>query len=227
MDFSDKMIFGLEFFARMISHKPNFKETSDKLLQMTKRPVPPCFYDWGRLTPCVQVPAVGKRRMTTSLKKYNWLAELESNVIAEQLTAAEWELFVNIEPRDFMQHALGKRKIENSLSRAVGHFNFLSALVKTLILIQETPDYRAQVIIKFIKVARHLRACNNFHTLMAVMNGVDHSSIRRLKDTMKIVRNSASSEIFESLKKLLSSKDDYEVYRQALESSGLPCIPYM
>jgi hypothetical protein len=221
------MIFGLEFFAKMIAQHSSFRKVSDRLVFLCKLPAQPQFYDWGHLIPSNEPTSVGKRRITANVKKYNWLADLDSIVIAEQLTVTEWDLFVQIEPRDFMQHAMGKNKYENTLSKAVGHFNFISSLVKTLVLIQETPEYRAQVIVKFIKVAKHLRSRNNFHTLMAVINGVDHSSIRRMKQTMKIVKGSSSNESFDTLKRILSSKDDYELYRQMLETSGLPCIPYM
>ncbi|KHN82251.1 Ras guanyl-releasing protein 3 [Toxocara canis] len=81
------------------------------------------------------------------------------------------------------------------LERSISIFNSLSNWVQCMILNKGTPAERAEIIRKFVNVAKHLRKLNNFNTLMAVIGGVTHSNIARLSKTSSAL----SAEIKKSL----------------------------
>lgn len=237
-DFNEKMQFTLGFIGKLISLNQKFVHASQVLIERSNMALEPHYYDWGTFK-LLSEPIVEPVQNLTPERKFNWLADLDTDLIAEQLTAAEWQFFIAItvnhfnKPRDMLQFVFGKRKVSNSLSKAVDHFNFISSMyrkltrVATLILIQDTPEYRCQVITKFIKIARHLRACNNYHTLMAVLNGLEQPSIRRLAQTQNLVSKHKFFDDFVCLKALMSEDQNYSLYRASLDMSNLPCIPYI
>jgi hypothetical protein len=156
-DFNSRMQFGLQYLGHLISNNNslNFLEKEWKLM-----PKKPQCYDYGKLEFTESPTDTSKHVFSGNWKKFNWIADLESNIIAEHFTAMEWEFFAEIDvrifvykTRDFIQHAAGTR-VSSNLTRAIDHFNFMSSLVKTLILIQSTPEFMAQVILKFISIAR-------------------------------------------------------------------------
>uniref|UniRef100_A0A1I7XNA5 Phorbol-ester/DAG-type domain-containing protein n=1 Tax=Heterorhabditis bacteriophora TaxID=37862 RepID=A0A1I7XNA5_HETBA len=69
------------------------------------------------------------------------------------------------------------------LERSISVFNNLSNWVQCMVLSKPTPKERADIVIKFINVGKHLRRLCNFNTLMAVIGGITHSNISRLSKT--------------------------------------------
>jgi hypothetical protein len=62
---------------------------------------------------------------------------------------------------------------------------------------------------------------------MAILNGINHASVARLKKTIEIVKNDPLYKDLIGLRSMVSSNDDYSQYRLNLKSSSMPCIPYM
>ena len=65
--------------------------------------------------------------------------------------------------------------------------NRLSFFIGSIILIYDKPEERVAVLQKIIHIAKDLRKFNNFHTLMAVIAGLNTSSISRLKKTFDLL----------------------------------------
>ncbi|KAJ3326302.1 hypothetical protein HDV06_000178 [Boothiomyces sp. JEL0866] len=225
-DFDDKMRYTLKFLSKRIALDESFLDISERMKEKSKKPLELCEYDFGFLDRTSNEPAAATKHEIVG-GKINWIAEIDSDIIAKQLTLYEWDIFIAINPRDFLQHQRGKSKPNTALAKAIQHFNFISSLVKTLILVQETLEARTQVLLKFIKIAKNLRTTNNFNTLMAVMGGLNHSSITRLHKTHEAARSYSLYEDFISLQRLVTGNNGYFAYRQALNISNLPCIPYI
>ncbi|VDM40634.1 unnamed protein product [Toxocara canis] len=113
------------------------------------------------------------------------------------------------------------------LERSISIFNSLSNWVQCMILNKGTPAERAEIIRKFVNVAKHLRKLNNFNTLMAVIGGVTHSNIARLSKTSSAL----SAEIKKDLAaftQLLSTQSNFAHYRRVLnETENCFRIPIM
>ncbi|XP_023393562.1 ras guanyl-releasing protein 3 [Pteropus vampyrus] len=106
--------------------------------------------------------------------------------------------------------------LENNptLERSIALFNGISKWVQLMVLSKPTPQQRAEVITKFINVAKKLLQLKNFNTLMAVVGGLSHSSISRLKET----HSHLSSEVtknWNEMTELVSSNGNYCNYRKA------------
>uniref|UniRef100_A0A0M3HXV6 Ras guanyl-releasing protein 3 n=1 Tax=Ascaris lumbricoides TaxID=6252 RepID=A0A0M3HXV6_ASCLU len=113
------------------------------------------------------------------------------------------------------------------LERSISIFNSLSNWVQCMILSKGTPAERAEIITKFVSVAKHLRKLNNFNTLMAVIGGVSHSNIARLSKTTSALSPDIKKDLA-SLTQLLSTQSNFAHYRAALnETANCFRIPVM
>jgi len=98
-----------------------------------------------------------------------------------------------------------------------------------MILGETTPKKRSKIIIKFIKIAKMLQQSHNFNTLMAVLSALLSTSVSRLAQTQKYVVEKGKDAFtsLQELNRLMSSEKSFKIYRQALKSSELPCVPYL
>ncbi|XP_066559864.1 RAS guanyl-releasing protein 4 isoform X2 [Amia ocellicauda] len=139
---------------------------------------------------------------------------MEPCELAEHLSYLEFKNFCRVSYRDYQSYVLRGSVRENpALERSVTLCNGVSQWVQLMILSRHTPQQRAQVFTKFIHVAQRLRALQNFSTLMAVIGGLCHSAISRLKDTANLLPPEVTKTLSE-LTELLSSCSNYSTYRR-------------
>lgn len=112
------------------------------------------------------------------------------------------------------------------MERSVALCNGISQWVQLMVLNRPTPQLRAEVFIKFIHVAQKLHQLQNFNTLMAVIGGLCHSSISRLKETTSHVPHDIHK-VFNELTELLSSYRNYDNYRRAYSECNNFKIPIL
>ncbi|XP_060918495.1 RAS guanyl-releasing protein 1-like isoform X2 [Labrus mixtus] len=140
---------------------------------------------------------------------------LEPSELAEHLTFLEFKSFCRITFMDFQNYILNCcMKDIPAMERSITLCNGISQWVQLMVLSRPTAQLRAEVFTKFIHVAQNLHLMHNYNTLMAVVGGLCHSSISRLKDTTSHV----SCEVTKALNEmtdLLSSCRNYDNYRQA------------
>ncbi|CAI5452516.1 unnamed protein product [Caenorhabditis angaria] len=103
------------------------------------------------------------------------------------------------------------------LERSISVFNNLSNWVQCMILNKTTPKERAEILVKFVHVAKHLKKINNFNTLMSVVGGITHSTIARLAKTHAVLSNDIKRDL-NNLTNLLSAQHNFSEYRKALEA---------
>lgn len=82
--------------------------------------------------------------------------------------------------------------------------------------------YAASVLTPF----QHLRALNNFSSLMAIVAGLNNSAVLRLKKTLVDVP-ADSLKLYQEYEALMKSEANYRTYREALRAATPPCIPYL
>lgn len=110
------------------------------------------------------------------------------------------------------------------LERSICVFNNLTDWVQCMILNKTSPKDRAEVLVKFVIVAKHLRKMNNFNTLMAVIGGISHSTIARLAKTHAHLSTDVKKELAQ-LTCLVSAQHNFSEYRKALTSCHSFKIP--
>ncbi|KAL1783059.1 ras guanyl-releasing protein 3 [Sigmodon hispidus] len=165
-------------------------------------------YDWMRRV--TQRKKVSKKGKACLLFDH-----LEPIELAEHLTFLEHKSFRRISFTDYQSYVIhGCLENNPTLERSIALFNGISKWVQLMVLSKPSPQQRAEVITKFINVAQKLLQLKNFNTLMAVVGGLSHSSISRLKET----HSHLSSEVtknWDEMTELVSSNGNYCNYRKA------------
>ncbi|XP_023041985.1 RAS guanyl-releasing protein 2 isoform X3 [Piliocolobus tephrosceles] len=135
-------------------------------------------YKWKRQV--TQRNPVGQKKRKMSLL----FDHLEPMELAEHLTYLEYRSFCKILFQDYHSFVTHGCTVDNPvLERFISLFNSVSQWVQLMILSKPTAPQRALVITHFVHVAEKLLQLQNFNTLMAVVGGLSHSSISRLKET--------------------------------------------
>ncbi|XP_035024563.1 RAS guanyl-releasing protein 1 isoform X2 [Hippoglossus stenolepis] len=140
---------------------------------------------------------------------------LEPIELAEHLTFLEFKSFCRISFVDYQNYIRSCcMKDIPAMERSIALCNGISQWVQLMVLSRPTAQLRAEVFTKFIHVAKSLHLMHNYNTLMAVVGGLCHSSISRLKDTTSHVPSEVTK-VLNEMTDLLSSCRNYDNYRQA------------
>ncbi|KAH0508094.1 RAS guanyl-releasing protein 2 [Microtus ochrogaster] len=141
---------------------------------------------------------------------------LEPMELAEHLTYLEYRSFCKILFQDYHSFVTHGCTVDNPvLERFISLFNSVSQWVQLMILSKPTATQRALVITHFVHVAEKLLQLQNFNTLMAVVGGLSHSSISRLKETHSHV-SPETLKLWEGLTELVTATGNYSNYRRRL-----------
>ncbi|XP_072283784.1 RAS guanyl-releasing protein 1 isoform X4 [Pyxicephalus adspersus] len=178
--------------------------------------------EWSRkLTQRIR-PNCSKKRKVSLLFDH-----LEPQELAEHLTYLEFKSFRRITFSDYQNYIVnGCVKDNPTMERSIALCNGISQWVQLMVLNRPTPQLRAEVLTKFIHVAQKLHQLQNFNTLMAVIGGLCHSSISRLKDTSSHVSHDVSK-VLNEMTELLSSCRNYDNYRRAYNECSNFKIPIL
>ncbi|KAG2154869.1 ras guanine nucleotide exchange factor domain-containing protein [Suillus clintonianus] len=157
------------------------------------------------------------------------LAGFECSEIAEEITRVEAKLFMDIEPRHWLQYTLipGRKDPElDSISRFNAISNHLADWVVSLILCHDKPRNRARQIERFVDIAHELRALNNYSALRAFVAGINNSTFQG-DETMEIFKNKTPDHYKNLLSwdVLLQHRGAHQAYRMALKNTKGACIP--
>ncbi|XP_038641999.1 RAS guanyl-releasing protein 1-like isoform X1 [Scyliorhinus canicula] len=165
--------------------------------------------EWTRKYTQHGTPNNNKKRKVSLLFDH-----LEPGELAEHLSYLEFKSFCRLSYLDYRSYMVSGCVRENpSLERSVSLVNGISQWVQLMILNRHTPAQRAEVFTKFIHVAQKLRLLQNFNTLMAVIGGLCHSAISRLKETSSFLSQDVTKTLNE-MTDLLSSCSNYSNYRR-------------
>lgn len=150
------------------------------------------------------------------------LHDFHSHEIAEQLTLLDAELFYKIEIPEVLLWAKEQNEEKSpNLTQFTEHFNNMSYWVRSIIIQQEKAQDRERLLLKFIKIMKHLRKLNNFNSYLAILSALDSAPIRRLEWQKQ------TSEGLAEYCTLIDSSSSFRAYRAALAEVEPPCIPYL
>uniref|UniRef100_A0A669P5M6 RAS guanyl releasing protein 3 n=1 Tax=Phasianus colchicus TaxID=9054 RepID=A0A669P5M6_PHACC len=165
-------------------------------------------YDWMRRV-------TQRKKISKKGKACLLFDHLEPIELAEHLTFLEHKSFRRISFTDYQSYVIhGCLDNNPTLERSIALFNGISKWVQLMVLSKPTPLQRAEVITKFINVAQKLLHLQNFNTLMAVVGGLSHSSISRLKETHSHLSSEVTKD-WNEMTELVSSNGNYCNYRKA------------
>ena len=155
------------------------------------------------------------------------LIDLSPATIAEQLTLLDAAWFAVIQPSEVFDWAFKQSKETSpGVFDMIAHFNAVSMWCSSAILTQTDLNDRVDVLKKFADVAKWLAKMSNFNSLMALLSGINRSSVHRLSLTKEAAGSKCISTI-EKLLTLMSHEQSFSSYRTALKEAPLPCLPYL
>ncbi|XP_043914524.1 rap guanine nucleotide exchange factor 1 [Protopterus annectens] len=150
------------------------------------------------------------------------LHDFHSHEIADQLTLLDAELFYKIEIPEVLLWAKEQNEEKSpNLTQFTEHFNNMSYWVRSIIILQEKAQDRERLLLKFIKIMKHLRKLNNFNSYLAILSALDSAPIRRLEWQKQTTEGLAEYCM------LIDSSSSFRAYRAALAEREPPCIPYL
>jgi hypothetical protein len=120
-------------------------------------------------------------------------------VIAQQMTLIDFSLYKKIEVTELLNQSWNKQKLKHRSPNVVSliqRSTKVSMWIASLVLGSSNVNQRAKVIEKFIDVAQHLLAINNFNTFFGMVAGFSMSCIHRLKKTFKKVSSDRKKVFF-------------------------------
>lgn len=162
---------------------------------------------------------------------------LDVQKLAECLTINEYILISSTNPISFLAHACksnGSNETQSLLDSSSGlrplteNFNIVSYWVATEVCFFADIRIRVQTVEKCIQLACELYKLRNYNSLMAVVSGLNSSSVRRLKMTWSRVRNKFLYKLYK-LERLLHPKLNFSLYRSILRlrEYPIPAISYI
>lgn len=158
--------------------------------------------------------------------------QLDTLELAAQLTLRDYCLFKSIESSEYID-SLFKKSAAAGSTQHLSQFAELSNeemfWVVNEILHESSLMKRARIIKHFIQIAHVCRECKNFNSLFAILSGLDHLSVTRLKDTWDKVSNKYKKLLHE-LKAILDPSFNMMKYRnlfknELIQPPIVSCLP--
>ncbi|UYV64897.1 RAPGEF2 [Cordylochernes scorpioides] len=155
------------------------------------------------------------------------LLQLNSVELAAQLTLEDYTVFRQIEPTEYIDDLFELDSPYNTpmLTRFAELVNKEMFWVVTEVCSEHNCSLRMKIIKQFIKVARQCKECHNFNSMFAILSGLGHSAVSRLRQSWEKLP-SKYVKIFEDLQDLMDPCRNMCKYRNLLSSDNSPTIPF-
>mmetsp|Transcript_970 Transcript_970/g.2527 ORF Transcript_970/g.2527 Transcript_970/m.2527 type:complete len:716 (-) Transcript_970:255-2402(-) len=156
-------------------------------------------------------------------------ADKPAEIIAEQLTLLESEMYCAITSRECIAWLKGKGDKSQEcpvLAKLVDFFNQVSWSVTTAVCSTLRKSRRVRLLEKMIDVMAVLFRLNNLNGVFEIMSGLNNASVRRLKQTFAEL-SKEKKELFEKFEDVMSHHKSFSKYRTHLHTIAPPCVPYV
>ncbi|RWS16666.1 rap guanine nucleotide exchange factor 2-like isoform X6, partial [Dinothrombium tinctorium] len=154
--------------------------------------------------------------------------------IALELTLQDFNIFRSIEPQEFIYDLFSDelRKDEQELNlwrKELQEFESLSNKemfwVINEILNEQSLVKRVKIIKYFIKIGNFCRTLHNYNSLFAILSGLGHGSVQRLKQTWDKL-GAKYHKILKALQKIMDPSRNMALYRGEINTRSPPIIPF-
>ncbi|XP_069792537.1 ras-specific guanine nucleotide-releasing factor 2 isoform X1 [Narcine bancroftii] len=149
--------------------------------------------------------------------------------MAEQLTLLDHMVFRNIPYVEFLGQGwmkLDKNERTPYIMKTSQHFNDMSNLVASQVMMHADVSSRTISIEKWIAVGDVCRCMHNYNGVLEIMSALNRSAIYRLKKTWAKVSKQTKAQM-DKLQKTVSSEGRFKNLRETLKNCNPPCVPYL
>jgi Rap guanine nucleotide exchange factor 2 len=168
---------------------------------------------------------------TQELQKESVVTMLQLNPVevSTQLMVEDFTIFRQIEATEYVEDLF-----EIKSKYGTPNLSTFSALVNremmwivTEVVSEPSPHKRMRVIKQFIKIARQCKETQNFNSMFAIISGLGHGSVSRLKSTWEKLP-SKYQRLFTEMQQLMDPSRNMSRYRNLVNSDNVqpPIIPF-
>ncbi|XP_076368750.1 rap guanine nucleotide exchange factor 2-like isoform X3 [Tachypleus tridentatus] len=155
--------------------------------------------------------------------------QLNSVEITIQLTLEDFNVFCHIEPTEYIEDLFENNSKYGTpmLSKFTKLVNKEMFWVVTEICSEPNPIRRMKIIKQFIKVARQCKECKNLNSMFAILSGLSHGTVSRLRSSWDKLP-SKYSKMFKDLSDFMDPSRNMCKYRTLVNSeiAQPPMIPF-
>uniref|UniRef100_A0A1B6CBW2 Rap guanine nucleotide exchange factor 2 n=2 Tax=Clastoptera arizonana TaxID=38151 RepID=A0A1B6CBW2_9HEMI len=155
--------------------------------------------------------------------------QLNAVEVAVQLTLQDFSIFRQIESTEYVDDLfeLKSKYGVPMLSQFAELVNREMFWVVTEVCSEHNLVRRSKIIKQFIKVARQCKECKNFNSMFAIISGLGHGAVSRLRMSWEKLP-SKYQRLFSDLQDLMDPSRNMSKYRQLVsnEQSQPPIIPF-
>lgn len=173
-------------------------------------------------------PPILPQKMKLLIKKEEFsVLDWHPKEIARQFTLCEMDLFSKIAPKECLSGAWSKKNKEKHAPNIVAltdRWNMTTQFISSNIMSNSDVKVRGKLVTRYIEIAQEFSLLQNFHSLTAVIAGLQAVSIHRLKKTWALVPED-KLDIYKKLSQLVDQQGSYKDMRLKLTQAVPPCIP--
>jgi hypothetical protein len=148
--------------------------------------------------------------------------------MSEILTKEDSRLFANLSVDEFSGKAWTP-KLDSGVGVLTHRWNKLGRWVVSEIVNNGNHKQRVEILKRFIMIMDDTFKNNNFFTTMAIISGLNHSAVQRMKKTWRAIPEKYLKDIAH-LEEELSFSQSFKRYRELLAiaiDQERPCIPFL
>jgi len=157
---------------------------------------------------------------------YSPVGVAEPEVVAIHMAVIDQSLLRSIPYTEWLHKAFVSQERSPNFHNMVAKFNDWGKWACTEILRKEKVGDRVNTVTYFVDIIKHSVSINNFNAAAALIGGLSHSSISRLKTTWEKVPQKVMQD-FQKMMTLFDMGKNYKNYREAVKSCKPPVIPYL
>eukprot|EP01125_Pyxidicula_operculata_P001244 TRINITY_DN1115_c2_g1_i2.p1 TRINITY_DN1115_c2_g1~~TRINITY_DN1115_c2_g1_i2.p1 ORF type:complete len:1268 (-),score=402.69 TRINITY_DN1115_c2_g1_i2:241-4044(-) len=157
------------------------------------------------------------------------ILDIDSVEIARQLTLVQVGLYYKLPFEEFVGQKWTKTDLSGdtpNIVNCIQRFNRISGWSTEYVLNWSTPQQRGYILSKLIDIAYECVKLKNFETVVQIVSGIENAAISRLKLTWQHV-SPQSQQKLKDLRELFTPVDNWRVYRNELNNTQPPAIPYL
>ncbi|GAM21211.1 hypothetical protein SAMD00019534_043860 [Acytostelium subglobosum LB1] len=154
------------------------------------------------------------------------LLDVKPHEIARQLSMIDHGLFGKITKKELLEYVQSQSNPPASIVSFTNRFNYVSRWVASEITTCPSLEKRIMLIFKFINIAINCWILKNFNSATAIIAGLKHGAVSRLKTTWFYVNNSKASVILQEFEELISPTNLTKL-RKVMDAVEAPSVPYL
>ncbi|ESO87122.1 hypothetical protein LOTGIDRAFT_107273 [Lottia gigantea] len=157
------------------------------------------------------------------------ILQLNTAEVASQLTLEDFKVFREIEPTEYIDDLFNLKSKYGcpALDKFAELVNKEMFWVVTEICSELNLVKRMKLIKHFIKIAKHCKDCKNFNSMFAIISGLGHGSVSRLRNTWERLPTKYCK-MFDDLQALMDPSRNMAKYRNLIISDHVqaPMLPF-